>query len=86
MVAKYQSVIDLYKLTAIDIDIEGSDIANTGATDLRNQAMAVLKNNNPNLRISYTIPVNTDGLDDQGTYVLQSANNYGFQLDGNITV
>jgi len=64
--AAYQSVVTKYNLTWIDLDIEGASIADTASVNRRNQAIRGLQAANPNLRVSYTLPVNPTGLDGNG--------------------
>lgn len=58
---KYQSVIDRYKLTWIDFDIEGQSLFNQLANERRNAVLAKLQARNPALIISYTLPVDPNG-------------------------
>src|SRR6267142_1507907 len=55
--AKYQSIIDRYKFTWFDFDIEGKALRDEEANGRRNAASAGLLAKNPGLRISYTLPV-----------------------------
>lgn len=63
----------MYTLTRIDFDVEGGAIADSAAIDRRNQAIVILKKNNPNLIVSYTLPVLPSGLDSNGLTVITSA-------------
>ena len=80
LVAAYQSVIDTYGITKLDFDIEGAALADTEANALRNEALAVLQDNNPDLEISYTLPVLTDGLTAAGLALLQDALDHGVEI------
>lgn len=80
LVAAYQSVIDTYGITKLDFDIEGAALADTEANALRNEALAVLQDNNPDLQISYTLPVLTDGLTAAGLALLQDALDHGVEI------
>lgn len=82
---KYQSVIDLYKLKWIDLDIEGGALHDMPANDRRSQVMVRLKKANPGLRVSYTLPVFPTGLTAGGVAVLESAAKAGLDLDGKIS-
>ena len=73
LAAAYQSVIKQYSLTQIDFDVEGAAIANTAAINLRNQAIAILEGEDPNLQVSYTLPVLPTGLTSEGVAVLSNA-------------
>jgi chitinase len=79
--AAYQSVITKYNLTWIDLDIEGASIADSASVNRRNQAIRGLQAANPNLRVSYTLPVNPTGLDGNGTSLLSSAKANGARVD-----
>lgn len=74
-------MINQYKITAVDFDIEGGIIADKATIDSRNKALKILKQNNPNLIISYTLPVSPTGLDNNGYYVLTSAVTNGATID-----
>ena len=80
LVSAYQSVINEYKLTYIDFDIEGAAVADTSAINLRNQAIAQLEQSDSGLQVSYTLPVLPTGLTSQGVAILQSAKNYGASI------
>jgi chitinase len=81
LAAAYQSVINQYKVTAVDFDIEGGIIADKASINSRNIALKILKQNNPKLRISYTLPVLPTGLTNDGYYVLTSAVQNGATID-----
>ena len=71
--AKYQSVIDHYQSTWLDFDIEGKALSNTEANQRRNTVLAELQAKNPNLIISYTLPVDPDGIPDDAQKLLADA-------------
>ena len=71
----------MYNLKIVDFDVEGSAIVNTAANDLRARACLILKQNNPGLIISYTLPVTPQGLDWNGNNVLVSAKRQGLDID-----
>lgn len=79
--SKYQSVIDKYKLTWIDFDIEGSAVADKAAVDRRNKAIKGLQARNPNLKVAFCLPVLPSGLTDDGLYVLKNAKENGVRID-----
>ena len=64
LVAKYQSVIDRYHLTWLDFDIEGHALRDRQANARRNTALISLVQRNPGVRITYTLPVDPDGISD----------------------
>lgn len=78
---QYQSVIDRYGITSIDFDIEGSALPNSAANALRDQAIAGLQAANPDLKVSFTLPVLPTGLTQDGLNLLQGAMNHGVRID-----
>ncbi|MGA7612760.1 MAG: hypothetical protein WCF49_21555, partial [Xanthobacteraceae bacterium] len=79
--AEYPSVIDRYHVNSIDFDIEGAAVANQHSITLRDQALVGLEKANPNLQVSFTLPVLPTGLDANGLNVLQSAKNDGVKIN-----
>jgi hypothetical protein len=78
LVQAYQSVINKYSLKYVDFDIEGNALVDQSSIDRRNQALVILRKNNPNLYIAYCLPATTTGLDGNGLNVLSSAKKFGF--------
>jgi len=78
--AAYQKVVSEYGVTHLDFDIEGPAITDTASIDRRSLALAGLEKANPNLSISFTLPVLPTGLDSQGLYVLKSALAHGVKF------
>jgi hypothetical protein len=75
----YQQVINRYRLTRIDLDYEGDDLdANMG---VRFGAIRILEQNNPNLKVSLTIPATTVGFPDSGKDEIRQAISAGARLD-----
>jgi hypothetical protein len=70
---EYQSVIDRYKLTWLDFDIEGDALDNADANARRNTALAELQKKNPALIISYTLPVDPNGISTESQSLLADA-------------
>jgi len=77
---EYQSVIERYKLTWLDFDIEGSALSNAPANARRNLVLARLEDKNPGLRISYTLPVDPKGIPKAGRQLLANARDCGMQI------
>lgn len=71
--AKYQSVIDRYRFTWLDFDVEGDALSNSDANERRNTALAALQAKNPGLTISYTLPVDPDGISEESQNLLTDA-------------
>ncbi len=78
--AQYQAVINKYKVKMLDFDIEGAPIADTAAVDRRNAALAGLQRANSGLVISYTLPVLTTGLTQDGINLLANAKKHGVNI------
>jgi hypothetical protein len=79
--AQYQSVIDRYHIDSIDFDIEGAAVANQNSLVLRDHAIAGLQAANPDLKVSFTLPVLPTGLTADGLHVLQQAMADGVRVD-----
>ncbi len=79
--AEYQAVIDMYHVTWVDFDIEGFAVADKPSIDRRNQAIAGLQADNPDLTIAFCLPVLPSGLTADGLYVLQNAVSHGVRVD-----
>ncbi|MDI1287876.1 MAG: Calx-beta domain-containing protein [Reyranella sp.] len=79
--AEYQSVIDRYHITSIDLDIEGAAVEDQHSITMRDQAIAGLQAANPDLQVSFTLPVMPTGLVASGLNLLQSAMNDGVRVD-----
>lgn len=72
LVACYQKIIDSYNVKHLDWDIEGGEVTNVEANKRRAKAIKILMENNPGLKVSMTLPVNTDGLALDGLKLLQT--------------
>jgi len=70
---KYQSVIDNYQLTWMDFDIEGKSLSDTAANQRRDEALERLEQKNPGLKISFTLPVNPTGMEEESLVMLRDA-------------
>ena len=79
--AQYQSVIDRYHVTSIDFDIEGAAVEDQHSITMRDQAIAGLQAANPDLQVSFTLPVMPTGLVASGLNLLRSAMNDGVRVD-----
>ena len=78
---KYQNFVNSYAASWLDFDIEGSALDNVGANDRRNQAIAGLQKVNPNLRVSFTLPVESYGLLANSLALIRSAIARGVRVD-----
>jgi len=85
--SKYQSVIDRYRLTWLDFDIEENGIFNQDANARRNSVLAKLQARNPGLIVSYTLPVDPNGLNQITKELLTDARAKGVKVhSGNFMV
>ncbi len=86
LVRAYQSVIDAYKLTHIDFDIEGAWVAHPRSIQLRSRALAILQKNAAKagrpLKVWLTLPVMPTGLTQNGLNVVKSAASAGVEIAG----
>ncbi|GGR77540.1 sugar hydrolase [Streptomyces aureoverticillatus] len=73
----YGKVIDTYKLTKVDFDIEGAALPDTAANSRRAQAIAKLQKDHPGLDVSFTLPVMPEGLTQPGVDLLADAKKNG---------
>ncbi len=84
--AAYQSVLNKYSVNSstpvrLDFDIEGGAILDQASINRRNQALVGLKAANPNLVISYTLPVLPTGLVASGVNMLNSIKAAGLNVN-----
>lgn len=77
----YQSVIDRYHVNSLDFDIEGGAIVNSAANHMRNEALVALNEANPDLTLSFTLPVLPTGLTYDGINFLAQAKQDGVEID-----
>ncbi|KAJ3270596.1 hypothetical protein HDV01_007692 [Terramyces sp. JEL0728] len=74
----YQNVIDAYSVEWINFEV-GTD--SNAVIDFRNQVLRTMQVIDPNLRVSFSLPVTPSGFTTTATYILQSAINYGVRID-----
>jgi hypothetical protein len=81
----YRDFVTQYKLSRLDMDIEGRSLTKTDGIDRRNQAIKKLQDwaaaNSWPLTISYTLPTSAQGLEASGLAVLQNAKTNGVRID-----
>ncbi|MEX2980734.1 cellulose binding domain-containing protein [Streptomyces sp. C36] len=77
LAAAYGKVVDTYKLTKVDFDIEGAALPNTAANTRRAQAIARLQKSHPGLDVSFTLPVMPSGLTQDGVNLIENARKNG---------
>ncbi|MGW4052225.1 cellulose binding domain-containing protein [Streptomyces sp. NPDC004779] len=77
----YGKVVDHYKLTKVDFDVEGAALPDTAANTRRAQAIAQLQRSHPGLNVSFTLPVMPEGLTQPGVSLLADAKRNGVRID-----
>jgi len=82
----YQSVVDRYNLTSIDLDIEGAALSNQDAAGRRAQAIKAVQEQQAKagkpLAVWLTLPVSTSGLTAEGTVAVDGMLKGGVNLTG----
>ena len=79
LAAAYQQVVTKYGLKHVDFDYENGALDSN--TAIRFGAIATIEKNNPNLKVSLTIPMTTVGFPGSGTDEITQAKNDGARLD-----
>jgi chitinase len=79
--AAYQKVIDQFHLTWIDLDIESGAESDTTSVDRRNKALHNLQAANPDLKVTYTLTVERNGLPGADVNLLKNAKSNGVRVD-----
>jgi len=77
---EYQSVVDHYKFTWLDFDIEGKALSDDDVNVRRNLAIAGLQKKNSQLRITFTLPVNPNGISKHSQSLLADAKAKGVKI------
>ncbi|MFG3511745.1 glycoside hydrolase family 18 protein [Streptomyces bobili] len=80
LAAAYGNVVDAYRLTKVDFDVEGGALPNTAANTRRAQAIATLQRQHPGLDVSFTLPVMPEGLTQDGVSLLADAKANGVRI------
>ncbi|WP_327246209.1 glycoside hydrolase family 18 protein [Streptomyces sp. NBC_01320] len=80
LAAAYGKVVDTYKLTKVDFDIEGGALPDTAANSRRAQAIAQLQKSHPGLDVSFTLPVMPEGLTQPGVDLIADAKKNGVKV------
>ncbi|MEV6008847.1 CBM35 domain-containing protein [Streptomyces sp. NPDC051976] len=81
LTAAYASVVNTYGITRLDFDIEGATLGNTAANTRRNQALAALQAQNPNVEVDYTLAVDPSGLESDTLNLLKDAKSKGVNVN-----
>ncbi|MFD3720765.1 cellulose binding domain-containing protein [Streptomyces sp. NPDC058674] len=81
LAAAYGKVVDQYRLTKVDFDIEGAALPDAAANTRRAQAIARLQKAHPGLDVAFTLPVMPEGLTQPGVALLADARKNGVRVD-----
>lgn len=82
LLAAYSSVIDFYKLTAVDFDVEGGAVADMASVSRRSRVIAALQKKHPGLQVWFTLPVFPSGLTNDGITIVRDALKAGVNITG----
>ncbi|MER6786483.1 cellulose binding domain-containing protein [Streptomyces sp. NPDC000658] len=80
LAAAYGKVVDAYRLTKVDFDVEGGALPDAAANTRRAQAIARLQRQHPGLDVSFTLPVMPEGLTQAGVSLLADAKANGVSI------
>ncbi|CAL9453937.1 glycoside hydrolase family 18 protein [Streptomyces sp. enrichment culture] len=80
LAAAYGKVVDAYRLTKVDFDVEGGALPDAAANTRRAQAIAQLQRRHPGLDVSFTLPVMPEGLTQDGVNLLADAKRNGVRI------
>lgn len=78
--AQYQNVINAYKVSHLDFDIEGGTEGDVTSYTRRNTALAALQKANPGLTIDFTLPSDPTGPTSDDMGLLNNAKAHGVQF------
>ncbi|RKE22348.1 chitinase [Streptomyces sp. TLI_171] len=78
----YQKVISAYKLKAIDIDIENTEVASATVRQRVISALKTVKADNPGLKVYVTFGTTTSGPDSAGLDLIKKGAAAGLAVDG----
>ena len=83
--AAYESVLTMYDVTRLDMDVEGRSLGRMGGIDRRNKAIKIVEDwasaQQRPLEVSYTLPTSPSGLEPSGLALLQNAISNGTRVD-----
>ena len=75
------NLINTYGISALDFDVEGSEVDDTGAANTRNSVITQLQAAHPNLYVSFTVPVGSGGLPGDVLTLIKNAKNAGVKIN-----
>ena len=77
----YGAIATALQSVWLDFDVEGEALKDKSAIDRRNKALVVLQKKRPDIRISFTVPVNLSGLDTPTKSLLSGVKKAGVRID-----
>jgi chitinase len=80
LTAAYLNIVNTTGSTRLDFDIEDTDLGDTAATSLRDQALAALQAEDSAVQVDFTLGVSPQGLPSQQYAVLQDAKAKGVKV------
>ncbi|MFJ9814126.1 chitinase [Streptomyces sp. NPDC101151] len=80
LAAAYAEALDAAGSAQADFDIEGEQLTDSASVALRSKAIARLQQERPDVEVSFTLPVMSNGLDAAGLALLESANTHDVQV------
>jgi hypothetical protein len=75
------NLVSTYNIYGLDFDVEGSEVDDTSAANVRNAAIAQLQAAHPNLYVSFTVPVDPSGLPGDVLTLIKNAKNAGVNIN-----
>ncbi|RUQ21681.1 glycosyl hydrolase family 18 protein [Kocuria sp. HSID16901] len=77
----YENIVDTYGVNHLDFDIEGGAQKDDAANQRRNEALAQLQRERPDVKVDYTVPVGPDGIDRDTQGVLADTKDKGVAVN-----
>lgn len=77
----YTAVAKAVQCTWLDFDVEKDAVKETASVDRRNKAIAILQKSRPDMRVSFTVPVELNGIDADAKSMLTKAKAAGVRID-----
>ena len=78
--AKYEAILDRYHFTWLDFDIEGKAMKDHEANHRRNRVIKNLQDKNPKLIVSFTVPVDPEGMNEESVKMMNDAKQQGVKI------
>ena len=80
LITVYQEAINTYDPFMIDFDVEGGALGDTEANNKRIDALLAIKQANPNIKFTFTLPANIDGFPPSAMQIIQRAKEKGLEV------